>query len=220
MSFSERLLAAWYQGHPALALLRPLEALYRRVANGRRADFLSGRKPAYRAPLPVLVVGNITVGGTGKTPMILWMIEHCRARGLRVGVISRGYGARPPTTPWRVRAEQDAAEAGDEPLMIVRRSGVPLMIDPDRPRAPAGAARRRAVGPGPLRRWLAALSPGARSGTGADRCRARSRQWSLPAGRSVARTGGASGKRRRAAFTTAPTRILTAVTHSACSLLR
>lgn len=64
MSFSERLLAAWYQGHPALALLRPLEALYRRVANGRRADFLSGRKPAYRAPLPVLVVGNITVGGT------------------------------------------------------------------------------------------------------------------------------------------------------------
>ncbi|WP_132437032.1 tetraacyldisaccharide 4'-kinase [Pseudomonas aeruginosa] len=135
MSFSERLLAAWYQGHPALALLRPLEALYRRVANGRRADFLSGRKPAYRAPLPVLVVGNITVGGTGKTPMILWMIEHCRARGLRVGVISRGYGARPPTTPWRVRAEQDAAEAGDEPLMIVRRSGVPLMIDPDRPRA-------------------------------------------------------------------------------------
>ncbi len=129
MSFSERLLAAWYQGHPALALLRPLEALYRRVANGRRADFLSGRKPAYRAPLPVLVVGNITVGGTGKTPMILWMIEHCRARGLRVGVISRGYGARPPTTPWRVQAEQDAAEAGDEPLMIVRRSGVPLMID-------------------------------------------------------------------------------------------
>ncbi|MBF3360842.1 tetraacyldisaccharide 4'-kinase, partial [Pseudomonas aeruginosa] len=102
MSFSKRLLAAWYQGHPALALLRPLEALYRRVANGRRADFLSGRKPAYRAPLPVLVVGNITVGGTGKTPMILWMIEHCRARGLRVGVISRGYGARPPTTPWRV----------------------------------------------------------------------------------------------------------------------
>lgn len=48
MSFSERLLAAWYQGHPALALVRPLEALYRRVANGRRADFLSGRKPAYR----------------------------------------------------------------------------------------------------------------------------------------------------------------------------
>jgi tetraacyldisaccharide 4'-kinase len=132
MAFSDRLLDAWYKGHPALALLRPLELLYRRVAQGRRQDFLSGAKPAYRAPVPIIVVGNITVGGTGKTPMILWLIEHCRARGLKVGVVSRGYGAEPPQTPWRVSAEQSAAQAGDEPLMIVRRSGVPLMIDPDR----------------------------------------------------------------------------------------
>lgn len=135
MSFAERLASAWYQGHPALALLRPLEALYRRVVARRRADFLSGRKPAWRAPVPVIVVGNITVGGTGKTPLILWLIEHCRARGLRVGVVSRGYGATPPSLPWRVRAGQSPAEAGDEPLMIVERSGVPLVIDPDRPRA-------------------------------------------------------------------------------------
>ncbi|WP_152224550.1 tetraacyldisaccharide 4'-kinase [Pseudomonas sp. SCB32] len=132
MAFSDRLLDAWYKGHPALALLKPLELLYRRVAQGRRRDFLSGVKPAYRAPVPIIVVGNVTVGGTGKTPMILWLIEHCRALGLKVGVVSRGYGAKPPQTPWRVRAEQAAAEAGDEPLMIVRRSGVPLMIDPDR----------------------------------------------------------------------------------------
>lgn len=137
MAFSDRLLDAWYRGHPALALLRPLELLYRRIAQGRRQDFLSGAKPAYRAPVPIVVVGNITVGGTGKTPMILWLIEHCRARGLKVGVVSRGYGAKPPHTPWRVRAEQSAAQAGDEPLMIVRRSGVPLMIDPDR----SGAVR-------------------------------------------------------------------------------
>ena len=135
MGFAERLAAAWYAGHPALCLLRPLEALYRKVVAGRRAAYLAGRKPAWRAPVPVVVVGNITVGGTGKTPMILWLIEHCRALGLRVGVVSRGYGARPPRLPWRVRAGQSAAEAGDEPLMIVERSGVPLMIDPDRPRA-------------------------------------------------------------------------------------
>jgi tetraacyldisaccharide 4'-kinase len=67
--------------------------------------------------------------------MILWLIEHCRARGLRVGVVSRGYGAKPPQLPWRVRAEQGAELAGDEPLLIVRRSGVPLVIDPDRSRA-------------------------------------------------------------------------------------
>lgn len=135
MALSERLVAAWYAGHPALALLRPLEWLYRRVAQRRRARFLAGEGEVYRAPVPLVVVGNITVGGTGKTPLILWLIEHCRRRGLRVGVVSRGYGATPPQLPWRVSAEQAASTAGDEPLLIVQRSGVPLMIDPDRGRA-------------------------------------------------------------------------------------
>src|SRR5690606_1081900 len=128
----DRLLDAWYRGHPALGLLGPLEWLYRRVAERKRAAFLAGRSNSYRPSVPLIVVGNITVGGTGKTPMILWLIEHCRARGLRVGVISRGYGARPPQFPWRVEAGQGAEVAGDEPLLIVQRSGVPLMIDPDR----------------------------------------------------------------------------------------
>lgn len=135
MSFAERLQRAWYEGHPALAVLRPLEALYRRVVKARRERFLNGESDSYRAPVPVIVVGNITVGGTGKTPLILWLIEHCRARGLRVGVVSRGYGAKPPSTPWRVLPGQSAREAGDEPLLIVQRTGVALMIDADRPRA-------------------------------------------------------------------------------------
>ncbi|HEY1029612.1 MAG TPA: tetraacyldisaccharide 4'-kinase [Pseudomonas sp.] len=135
MSAADRLLQAWYQGHPALTLLRPLEWLYRRVVQSKRARFLAGEGDIYRAPVPVLVVGNITVGGTGKTPLILFLIEHCRARGLRVGVVSRGYGARPSSLPWRVRGDQPAQQAGDEPLLIVQRTGVPLMIDPDRSRA-------------------------------------------------------------------------------------
>lgn len=135
MAIAGRLLAAWYAGHPALALLRPLEALYRRVVTRKRARFLKGESASYRAPVPVIVVGNITVGGTGKTPMILWLIEHCRQQGLNVGVVSRGYGAKPPQLPWRVLADQSAEQAGDEPLLIVQRSGVPLMIDPDRARA-------------------------------------------------------------------------------------
>lgn len=135
MAFADRLLAAWYAGHPALVLLRPLEALYRRVVTRKRARFLRGDSASYRAPVPVIVVGNITVGGTGKTPMILWLIEHCRQQGLKVGVVSRGYGARPPQLPWRVQADQAADQAGDEPLLIVQRTGVPLMIDPDRSRA-------------------------------------------------------------------------------------
>ncbi|KHL76414.1 tetraacyldisaccharide 4'-kinase [Pseudomonas putida] len=135
MALADRLLAAWYAGHPALALLRPLEALYRRVVTRKRARFLSGQSASYRAPVPVIVVGNITIGGTGKTPMILWLIEHCRRQGLKVGVVSRGYGAEPPGLPWRVEASQSAEQAGDEPLLIVQRTGVPLMIDPDRSRA-------------------------------------------------------------------------------------
>ncbi len=135
MAMSDRLLKAWYEGHPALVLLRPLESLYRRVVQRTRARFLAGEGEIYQAPVPVVVVGNITVGGTGKTPLILWLIEHCRRRGLRVGVVSRGYGAKPPHLPWRVEAGQSAEVAGDEPLLIVQRSGVPLMIDPDRSRA-------------------------------------------------------------------------------------
>ncbi|QXI35070.1 tetraacyldisaccharide 4'-kinase [Pseudomonas promysalinigenes] len=132
MALADRLLAAWYAGHPALALLRPLEVLYRRVVMRKRARFLNGESPSYRAPVPVVVVGNITVGGTGKTPMILWLIEHCRRQDIKVGVVSRGYGAKPPHYPWRVSANQPAEQAGDEPLLIVQRTGVPLVIDPDR----------------------------------------------------------------------------------------
>ena len=135
MAMSDRLLAAWYTGHPALKLLQPLEWLYRRVVTAKRARFLAGLGDIYQPPVPLVVVGNITVGGTGKTPLILWMIEHCQRAGLRVGVVSRGYGAKPPQLPWRVDAAQSAAVAGDEPLLIVQRSGVPLMIDPDRSRA-------------------------------------------------------------------------------------
>ena len=135
MALTDRLLDAWYKGHPALTLLRPLEALYRRVVNGKRARFVAGQGDIYKAPVPVIVVGNITVGGTGKTPLILWMIDHCRRRGLKVGVVSRGYGAKPPSLPWRVTSHQNADQAGDEPLLIVKRTGVPLVIDPDRSQA-------------------------------------------------------------------------------------
>lgn len=88
MSLADRLTAAWYQGHPALVLLRPLEWLYRRVVLSKRRAFLAGQGDIYRAAVPVVVVGNVTVGGTGKTPMILWLIEHCRVRGHRHGQLT------------------------------------------------------------------------------------------------------------------------------------
>ena len=135
MKLSERIQSAWYDGHPALSLLWPLEALYRSVVKHKRARFISGCSETYRAPVPVVVVGNITVGGTGKTPLILWLIEQCRTQGVRVGVVSRGYGARAAHFPWTVSATDSAEQAGDEPLLIVQRSGVPLVIAPERAQA-------------------------------------------------------------------------------------
>lgn len=135
MSFTEHLVQAWYKDHLLLRFLRPLEWLYRSLLRRRRMAFLSGKKAIYKAPVPVVVVGNITVGGTGKTPMVLWLIEFFQARQWRVGVVSRGYGAHPPCLPWLVEAQHSAVVAGDEPLLIKLRTGVPVVIDPDRTRA-------------------------------------------------------------------------------------
>lgn len=125
----------WYQKQPAPLWLRPLGRLYQHLAAKRKHAFLSGKKAVYRAPVPVIVVGNISVGGTGKTPVTLWLIERLRAAGYTPGVVSRGYGAKAPQYPFVVTADTDPAEGGDEPCMLVKRAGCPLVIDPDRPAA-------------------------------------------------------------------------------------
>lgn len=126
---------AWYQGSRWLTLLRPAEWLFRILARRRRQQYLDGHKNVWQAPVPVIVVGNISVGGTGKSPLVIWLIETLRAQGYKPGVVSRGYGAKPPTLPYQVVETSSASEAGDEPLMLVRRTQVPLVIDPDRPAA-------------------------------------------------------------------------------------
>ncbi|MEH6564550.1 MAG: tetraacyldisaccharide 4'-kinase [Halopseudomonas sp.] len=135
MSLEQALLRAWYGKQPWLLILRPLSALYRWAVVRRRQRYLSGQSPQWRPPVPLIIVGNITLGGTGKTPMVLWLIEFLRDQGYRVGVISRGYGGQPPQLPWAVTPEADAADCGDEPLLIAQRAQVPLFIDPDRPAA-------------------------------------------------------------------------------------
>lgn len=123
---------AWYKGSRWLGLLRPLELLFCSLARRRRQQYRNGTRQSWTAPVPVIVVGNITVGGTGKSPLVIRLVEHLRQQGYKPGVISRGYRAEPPTTPYFVTAASSAAEAGDEPLMIVRRTGVALVISPDR----------------------------------------------------------------------------------------
>ncbi len=125
----------WYSDQPAPCWLKPLAALYRYLAERRKQEYLSGRRPRWSAPVPVIVVGNISVGGTGKTPVTLWLVEWLRSQGYSPGIISRGYGGKPASYPYEVMADSPADQSGDEPLMMVRRTGCPLVIDPDRPAA-------------------------------------------------------------------------------------
>lgn len=118
----------WWRPTPPPAWLRPLAGLYARVADRRAA---AQRAEARRLPVPVIVVGNIAVGGTGKTPVTLALVELLRELGRQPGVISRGYGGRGPFP--RLVGLKDAPEAvGDEPLLIARRSGAPVCVAPDR----------------------------------------------------------------------------------------
>ncbi|GGC02985.1 tetraacyldisaccharide 4'-kinase [Marinobacterium zhoushanense] len=123
---------SWYAGAWWLKLFRPLSALFRFLAARQR---LARTAQQWHAPVPVIVVGNITLGGSGKTPVTLALIEMLRARGYKPGVVSRGYGGKPPKYPFAVTVDTSPAQGGDEPCLIVQRTGVPLVIDPDRPAA-------------------------------------------------------------------------------------
>jgi tetraacyldisaccharide 4'-kinase len=127
--------AAWYSGAWWLWLLRPLELVFRCVAAARKAVYQRGILKAWRAPVPVVVVGNITVGGTGKTPVVVALVEHLQELGLRPGVVSRGYGATAGAFPHTVSTNSTAADCGDETLLIHRRTGCPCVVAPDRPAA-------------------------------------------------------------------------------------
>ncbi len=125
---------AWYGGQRWTRLLVPVAALFRRLAVRRRRLFLSGRKPGWRAPVPVLVVGNIAVGGTGKSPLVIWLARWLKERGLAVGVVSRGYGGR-AAYPLHVDGDTPASQCGDEARLIARRAQCPVVVDPNRARA-------------------------------------------------------------------------------------
>lgn len=130
----ERWLEAAYAGAPWLGLLRPLEALYRWAMARRAEAFRTGRRAVWRPEVPVIVVGNLTLGGSGKTPLTAWLAAHLAAGGWRPGIVSRGYGGKASRYPLRVSAETPVAESGDEPRMLARQTGVPVVVDPDRPR--------------------------------------------------------------------------------------
>lgn len=121
----------WYTSTPAPWILRPLSLLFGLVA-GLRRRFQQGRAHAQRLGVPVIVVGNIAVGGTGKTPFVIWLVERLREWGWHPGVVSRGYGGRALQWPQVVTAESDPAQVGDEPVLIATRARCPVVVGPDR----------------------------------------------------------------------------------------
>lgn len=127
-----KLLQSWQQPNILTCLLIPISWLYRGVFSLRKFIYSIGLLPSYRAPIPVVVVGNITVGGTGKTPLVIRLVELLRDNGFNPGVISRGYSGQSSNYPLSVTQRTSVAESGDEPALIVRRTGVPMMVGPNR----------------------------------------------------------------------------------------
>ena len=121
----------WYRGKPGVALLAPFAGVFAIVTALRRAAFRRGLCRVHRARVPVVIIGNLSVGGTGKSPLVATLALALQQRGLRVGILLRGYGsaARAPT---RVTADTTAQSVGDEALMLAAASGAPVMVSPDR----------------------------------------------------------------------------------------
>ncbi len=121
----------WQRRGPLAWALTPFAAVFGAIAAGRRAAFAAGWKETVDPGVPVVVVGNVTVGGTGKTPTVIALVDALRANGFHPGVVSRGYGAevRDPTA---VTPTSPASRGGDEPLLIARRTRAPVVVCPDR----------------------------------------------------------------------------------------
>ncbi|MFM8333079.1 MAG: tetraacyldisaccharide 4'-kinase, partial [Candidatus Methylumidiphilus sp.] len=98
MALADWLQRRWYDQSPPLALT-PLSGVFRGAAAARRLAYAQGWKAAERLPVPVIVVGNLTVGGTGKTPLTIWLAQFLRSAGYQPGVVSRGYGGRRQSRP-------------------------------------------------------------------------------------------------------------------------
>ena len=125
----------WYEDGAGYQLLLPLAGIYWLLIRLRRLLYDCKVLRVHDAGVPVIVVGNLTAGGTGKTPVTLWLASALRSRGFNPGIVSRGYGGSKSGSPMRVDAASDAAIVGDEPVLLARRSGCPVAVDSDRVRA-------------------------------------------------------------------------------------
>lgn len=123
----------WYTPHPLRWVLFPFALMYQAITVIRR-NYLQ-RFCQQQCSVPIIVVGNLTVGGVGKTPLVITLAQQLQARGLRVGIVSRGYGATITDFPHEVTVSETAVSVGDEPLLLAKKTGCPVVIAPDRVQA-------------------------------------------------------------------------------------
>ena len=122
----------WYGNHWLAYALLPLSWIYRLAVALRRLAYRRSWLKSWRMPVPVIVVGNLTVGGTGKTPMVLWLLGYLRRRGLNPGIVLRGYGGTARDWPRMIPVDGDPFELGDEAVLLARRGACPVAAGPDR----------------------------------------------------------------------------------------
>jgi len=124
----------WYARSWLSVLLLPVSFVYCLLIVLRRLFYRVGILPTQRIGVPVVVVGNITVGGTGKTPLVSWLARRLAKAGHRPGIVSRGYGGSAADGPRQVSADGDPAELGDEAVLLARSAACPIVVDRDRVR--------------------------------------------------------------------------------------
>ncbi len=122
----------WYGRSWHSWLLFPLSLIFRCISLVRRLAFRIGLLRSVRVGKPVIIIGNITVGGTGKTPLVIWLARELARRGLKPAVITRGYGGHSSVWPVHVVSDSDPRIVGDEAVLLARRSGALVIAGPDR----------------------------------------------------------------------------------------
>ena len=125
----------WYEGASYYQMLLPLSGLYWLIITLRRCLYGLGILGRHRAIVPVIIVGNITAGGTGKTPVTIWLAGELQKRGFKAGIVSRGYGGSKSSTSMRVDMASDPDVVGDEPVLLAKRTGCTVVVDSNRARA-------------------------------------------------------------------------------------
>lgn len=127
-TLSRWLVDFWYKDQFIGVILMPLGFLFRDFVKFRRFLYRIGVLKKHRLPVPVIVVGNITVGGTGKTPLLIWLAQLLTEQGFKPGIISRGYGGQAESWPQWVDVNSTAKQVGDEAVLIARQTGCPMAV--------------------------------------------------------------------------------------------